>query len=159
MKQRNKFIAYLLIGIGLFFLLRELRVPIITNFYSWQTLFIIIGVIVLIYALTTKKYQHLFIGTIILGLGIHFHGISNYSFWIDHWAVYPLIIGIAFIVRYIKTKDGLLPGSLLCIFPIVILATRDLAYQMEWVHTVYDVLDTIWPLFIILIGIFLLRRK
>ncbi|WP_309228282.1 LiaI-LiaF-like domain-containing protein [Virgibacillus saliphilus] len=67
MKKRNSLAAYILIGIGLFFLLRQLKIPILTDFYSLPTLLIIIGVSLLLYSYTKKKYQLLFVGTIILG--------------------------------------------------------------------------------------------
>lgn len=68
--------AFLLIGIGLFFLLRELRLPILTDFYSWPTLLILIGTAFLIYAFSSRDFKNLFPGVILLGLGIHFHGLA-----------------------------------------------------------------------------------
>lgn len=159
MKKQNAFAAYLLIGVGAFFLLKQLKVPILTDFYSWQTLLIIVGLALLIHSYTSKHYQNLFTGTIILGLGIHFHGVSHYAFWIDHWAVYPLIIGIAFIVRFIHTKHGLFPGLLLITIAIIMIFSIQLPIWFNWIYIVIDFIEKFWPILLIVLGIYLLTKK
>ncbi|WP_269412058.1 LiaI-LiaF-like domain-containing protein [Lentibacillus daqui] len=157
--KQKSFAGYLLIGIGAYFLLRELQVPIITNFYSWTTLIIIIGLALLIYSYSAKEYQHLFTGTLLLGLGIHWHGLNHYDFWIDHWAVYPLIIGIAFIVRSLRTKKGFWLGILFVGISIIFIFSIQLPIWFDWVYTVMDYLERFWPIVIIITGIYLLMRK
>lgn len=159
MKRQNTFAAYLLIGIGLYFLLRKLEIPIITDFYSWPTLLIIIGIALLIHSYTSKDYQHLLSGTIILGIGIHFHGVNHYDFWIDHWAVYLLIVGIAFIVRAIRTKRGFLTGAILIGLAILFIFSFKLPRMFNWIYDVTGILETFWPLLLIVIGIFWLKKK
>ena len=159
MKKQNTFAAYLLIGVGAYFLLRQLKVPIVTDFYSWPTLLIIVGLALLIHSYTSRNYQNLFIGTIVLGLGIHFHGVAHYTFWIDHWAVYLLIVGIAFIIRYVHTKDGLFPGVLLIAFSIIMIFSINLPVWFDWIYIVIDYIETFWPAMLIIIGIYLLLKK
>ncbi|MFD2194342.1 LiaI-LiaF-like domain-containing protein [Oceanobacillus bengalensis] len=159
MKKQNTLFAYLLIGIGVFFLLRQLKIPIITNFYSWQSLLIIIGLVLLIYSYTTKSHQNLFIGTILLGFGIHLHGLKHYHFWIEHWAVYPLIIGIAFVVRALKTKKGYVTGFLLIVFSLLILFSANLSPYFYWINDVIHSLETYWPVILIVIGIYILWKR
>lgn len=159
MKRQHSIGAYILIGIGLFFLLRQLKVPILTNFYSWQTIVIIIGLALIIHSYKTKSYQNIFSGIVILGIGIHFHGLEHYSFWIDHWAVFILIIGIAFLVRYTKTKDGFLYGILLSGLAILLLFPIDLPNWLNWIYILLDFVEGFWPIFLIIIGIYLLRRE
>lgn len=159
MKKKNSLAAYILIGIGIFFLLRQLRIPILTDFYSLPTLLIIIGLSLIIYSYNSKKYQHLFIGTIILGIGIHIHGLNHYSFWIDHWAIYLLIIGIAFLIRYLQTKDGLFAGIVLIGLSILLIFSVELPEWLAWVYVVVDYIEDYWPIAIIIIGIYLLKKK
>jgi len=159
LKRQHSIGAYILIGIGLFFLLRQLKVPILTNFYSWQTIVIIIGLALIIHSYKTKSYQNIFSGIVILGIGIHFHGLEHYSFWIDHWAVFILIIGIAFLVRYTKTKDGFLYGILLSGLAILLLFPIDLPNWLNWIYILLDFVEGFWPIFLIIIGIYLLRRE
>lgn len=154
MNRKNSFIAYTLIGLGFYFLLKQLNIPLFSSFYAWPTIVIIIGVALLLHSYSAREYESLFSGTIILGIGIHFHGLHNYPRWIDHWAVYLLIIGVALLVRSLKTKTHFLSGiictsiSLFLILPVKI-------PQFNWIHSY----DLIWPLIIIFIGFYLLRQK
>lgn len=159
MKRQNSFAAYILIGIGVYFLLRELKIPIITDFYSWPTLLIIIGIALLIHSYTSKDYQHLFSGTVVLGLGIHFHGLGHYSFWIDHWAVYPMIVGIAFVVRGLRTKKGVLTGILITGISILLLFSVRLPASFGWIYDLTAFLEKFWPLILIGIGVYWLKKK
>lgn len=159
MKKQHAFAGYLLIGIGLYFLLSKLELPILTDFYSWPTLFIIIGLAFLIHTYKTKDYQNLFSGTIILGLGVHFHGVNHYSFWIDHWGVYLLIVGTAFIVRFLKTKKGLFPGFILIGLSLIVIFTVNLPPYLSWVYQILDLVENYWPIVLIGIGVYFLRRK
>ncbi|WP_077327260.1 LiaI-LiaF-like domain-containing protein [Virgibacillus siamensis] len=159
MKKQNTFAAYILIGVGIYFLLRKLQIPIITDFYSWPTLLIIIGIALLIYSYTARDYQHLFSGTVVLGIGIHFHGLEHYGFWIDHWAVYLLIVGIAFIVRAIRTKKGFMMGLLLIGLAILFIFSFKLPGLFDWVYDATDFFENFWPLLLIVIGIIWLKKK
>ncbi|AVQ99537.1 hypothetical protein OBCHQ24_11105 [Oceanobacillus iheyensis] len=159
MKKQNALPAYILIGIGIFFLLRQLKLPIITDFYSWQTIIIIIGLALLIHSYTSKSYHNLFSGSVLLGIGIHLHGIQHYDFWIDHWAVYPLIIGIAFLVRRTKVKQGLFPGVILTAVSILLIFSVSLPPWLDWVYQVIDTLEQFWPVVLIVIGLYLLMKR
>lgn len=159
MKNKNTLTAYMLIGIGLYFLLRQLKLPIFTDFYSWPTILIVIGLALLIYSFQTKEYNSLFSGTLVFGLGIHFHGIRHYSFWIDHWAMYPLIVGIAFLVRYFKTKQGLLPGLILLLISCIFIFSINIPSWFDWIHDVADFIDVYWPVVLVVIGVYLLKKK
>ncbi|WP_156291210.1 LiaI-LiaF-like domain-containing protein [Oceanobacillus salinisoli] len=159
MKKQNSLIAYVLIGIGLFFLLRQLKIPIITNFYSWQTVLIIIGLILLFHSYSYRNYQHLFSGTVVLGLGIHFHGLEQYHFWIDHWAIYVLIIGIAFFIKASKTKKGYFTGILLIGFSVFMIFSNTLSIYFYWVYDVMEFMETFWPVILVIIGIYMLKKK
>ncbi|HEY4601152.1 MAG TPA: DUF5668 domain-containing protein [Cerasibacillus sp.] len=158
MKKQHLFTSYLLIGIGVFFLLRQLKVPIFTDFYSWPTFLIIIGFAFLIYSFKAKEYGQLFTGTFLLGLGIHFHGVKHYDFWIDHWAMYVLILGIAFFVRFLKTKEGLLQSVILSGFALFMIYSNAIPLQFPWMNDAFHLLETYWPVALIITGLLLLLR-
>ena|SRR5690625_453929 len=159
LKRQNFFVGYLFIGIGVFFLLKQLKIPIFTDFYSWPTLLIIIGLALLIYSYRLKEYQSLFSGTLILGLGLHFHGMAHYDFWINHWAMYTLIIGIAFIIRSLKTKKGFLLGSAFVIISLIIIFSIKLPAWFDWVYHLLSYIEAYWPIALIILGIYFLVRK
>ncbi|MGM8213926.1 LiaI-LiaF-like domain-containing protein [Virgibacillus sp. W0430] len=159
MKKQNIFIAYILIGIGVYFLAEQLHLTAFQNFYAWPTFLIIVGAAFLIYSYSTKDYPYLFIGTLLLGLGIHFHGLQNYPFWIEHWAVFPLIAGIAYFVRYSKTKNGLLPGIVLIGLAAFMIFSENAPEWLQWIYYVTDFIQAFWPIVLIVLGIYLLKRK
>ncbi|MEN1968311.1 DUF5668 domain-containing protein [Lentibacillus sp. N15] len=159
MKKQHAFAGYLLIGLGAYFFMRELEVPFLSDFNSWPTMLMIIGLALLIHSYSSRDYQHLFTGTLLLGFGIHWHGTSHYDFWVNHWAVYPLIIGIAFVVRSLRTKRGFLLGILLVIVSLLFIFPIQLPKWLNWVYTGQDYMERFWPILIIIIGVYLLRRK
>ncbi|SHF64746.1 LiaI-LiaF-like domain-containing protein [Ornithinibacillus halophilus] len=159
MKKQYSFLGYLLVGFGLYFLLRELKIPILTDFYSWTTLLIILGVVLLVHGYKSSDFNNLFAGTFLLGLGIHFHGLRHYSFWIEHWAVYLLLIGIAFIVRSLKSKKGLLLGISLSSLAILMIFSTKLPDTFPWVYDIIHIIDRFWPIALIIIGIYFIKSK
>lgn len=159
MKKQNIFLGFLLIGIGAYFLLRQLQVPLLTNFYSWQTILIVIGLAYLLQSYISKDYKNLFPGVIIFGLGIHFHGLEHYTFWVDHWGMYPLIIAIAFLIRFQKTRSGLFPGLLLLAISLFAIFTSNKPGWFTWIDQTVGILEKFWPLVLIVVGAFMLFRK
>lgn len=159
LKKQNSFTAYMLIAIGLYFLLKQLDLPLLSRFSSWPTLLILIGLAFLIHSYTVKEHSNLFSGALILLLGIHFHGLQNYPKWIDHWAVFPLIIGITYIVRYLQTKKGLIPGLTLIIFSSLMIFSIAVPTWLNWVYQLADLLEKYWPIAIIILGLYLLKKK
>ena len=159
MKKQNLFVAYLMIGLGIYFLLKQLDLPIFTNFYSWPTILMIIGVAALLHSNSSKDHQNLLSGIIVLGFGIHFHGLSNYNYWVDHWAVYPFIIGIAFIIRFLRTKNGLFIGIILVGFSSLMLFSISIPSWFNWIYSITELFEKFWPIAIIVLGIYLLNKK
>lgn len=157
--KKNGLVAYLLIGIGIFFLLRELRLPIFTDFYSWPTLLILVGAAFLIHAFSSKEFKNVFPGTLLLGLGIHFHALSHYDFWIDHWGMYTLIIAIAFLARALKTKKGFILGLILLVISIFAIFANNQPGWFSWIHQLMTWIERFWPVVLIGIGVYLLLKK
>lgn len=159
MKKQHILTAYILIGLGVYFLIRQLELTLFANFYSWPTFLIIIGIAFLIYSYTTKESNNIFTGVLLLGLGIHFHGLENYDFWFDHWSAFALIIGLAFLFRFFKTKRGLIPASILIGIAILMIFSVTLPSWFQWIYGVADFIETFWPVALIVVGIYLLRKK
>lgn len=159
LKKQNSFLGYILIGIGAFFLLKQLKIPIFTDFYSWPTLLIIIGLALIVYGYRSREYNSLFSGTIVLGLGVHFHGLTHYPFWIDHWAVYPLLVGIAFMVRALKLKKGMFVGLFLVAASLFMIYSIKLPEWFSWVDHIIEFFGSYWPIILIIMGVYLLMRK
>ncbi|WP_152654771.1 hypothetical protein [Oceanobacillus sp. CFH 90083] len=159
MKRKHSLLAYLCIGIGVFLLLRELRIPFFVDLYSWQSLLIVIGLGIIAHSYTTKTYQNLFIGTLLFGVGIHLHGVKQYPFWIDDWSIYLIIIGLSFIVRYTKTKKGFFLGASSILLGLIFLFAEQLSIYTSWLAPIVSFLERFWPILLILLGIIMLKRK
>lgn len=159
MRKQNLFFAYLLIGLGVYFLIRQLDLAIFRPFVGWPTILAIIGISFLLHSYSTKDKQNIFIGVIFLGLGIHFHGLQNYDFWYNHWSVYTLIIGIAYIVRFIYTKKGLIPAVVLITISVIMIFSISLPEWFQGIYGIIDFIETFWPVILIAIGIYFIRKK
>ncbi|SEA52105.1 hypothetical protein SAMN05421743_105163 [Thalassobacillus cyri] len=159
MRRQNTFTGFLLIGLGAYFLLRQLHIPLLTDFYSWPTILMIIGISFLLHSYITNEFHNIFAGAVLLGFGIHFHGLTTYRFWLDHWGVYPLIIGSAFVLRSNKTKQGLVPGLLLVVLGLFALFSPVNPGWFHWVYQLFALIEQFWPLALVIIGLFLLKNK
>lgn len=159
MKNQNILIAYILIGSGIYFLIKQLDLLLFSNFYSWSTFLMIIGISFLIYSFKINELQFIFVGVLLLGFGIHFHGLENYSFWFDHWSIYALIIGLAFLIRFFYTKTGLLQAIILLSIALFVIFSINLPSSFQWIYQVIEFLETFWPVALILFGIYLLKFK
>lgn len=158
MKKYPIWFAYSLIGFGLFLLFKS-HIPLLSDIDIWPAILMIIGLACLIDSFLANNPQYLMAGTILLGLGIHFHSMEKYSFWPDHWSVYMMIFGIAFIVRSIKTKQGFLIGIGVIILSSMIIMSIMIPHQLKWVYAVIEQLETLWPFFLIILGIYFLTKK
>lgn len=158
MRKQNAFIGFLLIAIGIYFSIYSLDISILRPYYGWALMFILIGFCLVLYAYLYKDYDNLLILIIFLGLSIHFFGLENFDFWIDHWAVYLLIIGSALIIRSLRTKKGLVNGLLLIIISLIFI----FPIQFTLFHTFNYYLSPIksfWPILLIFVGVLLILKK
>lgn len=160
MKHRGVFPGILLIGIGTYFLLRQLNFPFIEQAFTWPTLLLIIGLAFLAQGYSAD-HSSIFPGIVLTGLGIHFHAMNLFGFWPDHWAIYLLIVGIAFLLKYQKTKNGLVPGLLLFTIGILGLFYDGIIEWMGWIGKGVRWIEAFWPAALIILGIYILffRKK
>ncbi|MBU5593608.1 hypothetical protein KQI76_00345 [Amphibacillus sp. MSJ-3] len=159
MRKQNYLTAYILIGVGLYFLLQQWQIPLLENFTTWPTLLMILGFSLLIHGYLSRDHDKLFPGVVLLGIGIHFHAISIYPNWIDHWSVYAIIIGLAFLIRYQKTKVGLYPGLILLLTGLFVLLSLTNSQFSQSVNQLLRVLENYWPVSLIIFGVYLLIKK
>lgn len=154
MKRQGVFPGVLLIGVGVIFLLRNFNLPFRNEVFSWPSILLIIGLAVLFQAYLGKDYHSIFTGFLLVGLGVHFHGLQLFSFWPDHWAMFTIIIGLAFLFRYSKTKKGgLAPGILLLLVSLVAFVYTGF---VDLFGSLYTYVESFWPVALIGVGIYLL---
>lgn len=157
-KKQQSLLGFLFLGFGVYFLLRQLNMEFLHTFYSWSGLLIIIGTSFLLHSYLSKEYSHLFIGGLLLGLGIHGYGNAHLSFWIDHWGMYLIIVGAAFLISYQKTKSGLIVSlALFGAGVFVILSPIDL-HWLSWIQEAVQLLEQYWPVVVIAYGGYLIKK-
>ena len=160
MKKQNTFAGFFLIGIGFYFLLKQLQLPFLTDFFSLPTLLMILGIIFLVYGYVSKEYSHLFTGTILLGIGLHFFALRHYTFWNESPAVYLVILGLAFFVRFLKTRKGALAAGFLFALAVLVFFSSSLPSSLNWLEEGIAWIEIFWPVLMIAAGCwFLLRKK
>ncbi|WP_270179481.1 LiaI-LiaF-like domain-containing protein [Alkalihalobacillus sp. CinArs1] len=157
MKRQSVFPGVLFIGIGLYFLVQTLSLPISEQITSWQIILILIGVAMIIQGLISKEGALLFPGVLILGLGVHFYFVNKLALWPNTWGMYSLILSVAYLATYYKTKkSGLIPGLLLLALSIIELLYT--GFQL-WLASTFSFVGQFWPLALILIGVYLVVKK
>ena len=157
MKRQGIFPGVLLIGVGLIFLLQNYSIPYINTIFTWPSILLIIGLAFLFQAYIGKDYHSIFTGVLLVGLGIHFHGLQLFSFWPNHWAMFTMIIGLAFLFRYSKTKkDGFIPGIILLLISLIAFFYTGF---IDLFGSFYSYVDSFWPIALIIAGVYLLFFK
>ncbi|SFG34301.1 hypothetical protein SAMN05216353_13630 [Halobacillus alkaliphilus] len=158
MTKQNSFIGFLLIGFGLYFLIRQLNIPYLSEFYSWPTLLFIIGAAFLLHSYIEKDHSSLFTGALLLGFGIHFHAIHYLAFWKDDWPFYFVIVGAAFLIRYAGARKGLIPALLFLGFGFFALFWPANPEWFQWIQTGFQTIIRYWPLVLIISGLYVLKK-
>src|SRR5699024_990788 len=137
MKKGHLLTAYILIGLGSYFLIKQLHLSLFSSFYGWPTILIIIGISFLLHSYVVNDNGHLFAGVLLIGSGVHLHGLENYAFWYDHWSVYMLIVGLAYIALFFKSKKGLIPALILLSISLIMILSMTLP---AWIRGVYGLM-------------------
>lgn len=160
MKKQNLFPGILLIGIGLYFLLDGLESTLFQQIASWPSILMVIGIAFLAQGYGGKDGQKVFPGILLIGLGVHFHGLELIEDWPDHWGMYTLILSIAFLASHQRTKKGgLVPGLVLFILSALALFYEDFISWLGWVGRSVDLIEQYWPIALIIIGLYILFFK
>ncbi|MFA9558635.1 LiaI-LiaF-like domain-containing protein [Evansella sp. AB-rgal1] len=161
MKRNNVIPGIILILVGLYYLLKQFQIsiPFSDSLFAWPSILVAIGFVLAFQGHSNRDDNKIFSGTILLGLGVFFHGIHTFHLWSYHWGYITLIVSIAFFMKHFVTKrDGIVPGIILLIISLFALYS----YQVTtWIQTFFSTFDTFWPIIFIGIGVYLLffRRK
>lgn len=155
MKGQRIFPSVILIGFGLYFLLETSNISLFPGFYSWRTLLCIVGLAFLSQAYIGKNYDAILPGTILFGLGIHFHLIRHFDAWPNHNSMFLFIISIGFILQSRKTNTGLFYGIIICILALFLIFYDKLLSLMDLTAELIN----FWPFILITIGLYVIIRK
>lgn len=159
MHKQYSFAAYILIGFGIYFLFNELNVLLVKDINFTTAILFIIGFSILLHSFKTKQSELIISGMFTTGMAIHFYCLSAIPNWKDHWAVYILIIGIALLFNFFKTKQGLFVSLIVILISLLFILSNKINNLFKSFFDLFGMGTTYWPLIFIGIGFFLLRTK
>jgi hypothetical protein len=130
----------------------------------WPAFMIFAGLLLIVYAFSMdqpgRRAGLVIAGTIALLVGSFFMTTTlGLISWNDQgvlWPVYPLIVGVGFLAGYFasgrETTGYLMPGAGLIVIGLVFLTINLVSFN-------YGDIGRLWPLFLIVAGLFLLVQR
>ena len=112
MKNQRIFPGIILVGFGIFFFWQQTNISLFSEFITWPTLLMIVGIAFLCQGYSGKDYESILPGVILTGFGVHFHVVNRLSIGLDSIGMFILIIALGFFLRYQKIRNGLFQGIL-----------------------------------------------
>jgi hypothetical protein len=157
-RTRNRGAGLVLILLGLFFLVQQLRPGLMSTYFSWPLLIVGVGGIFLLAALLTREGAFAIPGTIVSGVGtllLWQNYTGEWESWAYAWTLIPGFVGIGIILAHLlgERKSGSLAGGLAL---VTISASAFLLFAT--VANAGWYLLRFWPVGLILVGALMLGR-
>ncbi|MFC5712680.1 LiaI-LiaF-like domain-containing protein [Thalassorhabdus alkalitolerans] len=152
MSKKGTFPGVLLIGTALLFILDEFQLPFSNQLMQWPTVLLIIGLAFLCQGLVSND-NNIFPGSVLILLALHFHALSFIDAWPDYWGMYPLLIGVAFVFTYMKTrKEGLAAGTVFILLGAGAFFADEL-FRLAGTELA-GAFQTFWPFLLLILGMY-----
>lgn len=166
MKKRYSAITigliFIFIGLGL--LLDRLGIFNFGWMQLYPLLFLLISIVFFVNAFTGHKNAAFWGGAFgVLGV---FFVLRNYDFipfywFVEFWPIFLIALGVGFLVLYIFRPDDwgvLIPGIVLTFIGFLFLI-RSMDVMRDIFYLTIDIIETYWPLILVLIGIGLIANS
>lgn len=155
-KTGHKKMGWILIALGIFFVLQYV---LDWDFY-WATVMIVVGGVLLVYAIVSGTQGGVFPGTLLFLLGLFLllreTGVLDDPME-DQWPLILIILGFSFVITFLFRPQEwgiLIPGGILMVIGLLFFL-RNYRY-ISW-HTMHDILRW-WPLILVAVGAWMLLR-
>ncbi|MBE3554557.1 MAG: hypothetical protein IMW85_06125 [Thermicanus sp.] len=103
--KSSTWIGLFLVLFGIYTVLEPYKIPYLSPLFTWESLFVLIGLIVVVGNVSRgKKGGSLFPGILLLGFGIHFLAVKWVYGWPTGWFMFALIFGLAFLADYVTNR-------------------------------------------------------
>ncbi|RHW40662.1 hypothetical protein D1B31_10720 [Neobacillus notoginsengisoli] len=159
MKNRQLFPGIVLIGFGAYFFMEKSEIELLEKFYTWPTLLLIVGIAFLCQGYLTREHDAILPGTILTGLGGHFHIAGNVQSWPPDTGTFMAIIALGFLLRYQKTGNGLFHGLLFLAVAILLIFTEQVDALFGQTGSSMTLVWKFWPAILLAIGAWLVFAK
>ncbi|WP_025027448.1 LiaI-LiaF-like domain-containing protein [Caldalkalibacillus mannanilyticus] len=139
--------GFILIGLGAYFLLKQLQLPLFEELISWPLILIIVGLSFILASFMGWEKILILPGGIVFSLGFHFFALYNFSFWSHHWSLFPGAVGVGFLITFLRTRiiHFMIPATILLALPAFHFLFGGMSFLFQW-----------WPVIPILIGVYLI---
>ena len=158
MREFRYFTCTILIGFGFFYLLRSIDFPPLQPYYSWETLSILLGLAFLLQSRLGGQADFLLPGVIFTGYGIHQYIAGKLAYWPDEQVVIFLLIGLGFLLIYLKKGVGKGAGILFIIISALLIFYEQILDFLD-VSNYAEIVSSYWPVALILTGLYILYKK
>lgn len=159
MKNQRIFPGIILLGFGLYFFWQQTNITLFSEFMTWPTLLMIVGIAFLCQGYSGKDYEAIFPGVILTGFGFHFHVVDKFSIWPDASGALLLFIALGSVLRSQKTGNGLFQGILFLSLAGLIIFYNKILGWFGLLKNNVDAVAQYWPILLIIIGTYLLFFK
>lgn len=159
MKNRQLFPGIVLIGFGAYFFLEQSGIELLKKYYTWPTLLLIVGIAFLCQGYLTRDHDAILPGTILTGLGAHFHLAGKVESWPPDTGTFMAFIALGFLLRYQKTGTGLFQGLLFLAVAIMLIFTDKVGALFGQAGDSMALIWKFWPAILLAIGAWLVFAK
>jgi hypothetical protein len=160
MKNHRIFPGIILIGFGAYFLLEQTGIHLFSQFFTWPTMLIIVGLAFLGQGYAEKDYEAILPGVIMFGFGLHFHLVSRFASWPHNTiGMLILIIALGFFLRFQKTSKGLFQAFLFLVLAVLLLFYDKIARYFGLLQNGMSFVWKFWPILLMVVGIYFILKK
>jgi hypothetical protein len=153
----NKVTGFLLILLGLvLFIFKSKWIPLVA-FFNWYFVLTIIGLFLIFFAFTISIAPIALIGGVITTLGLNVWGSRYIEGWPTHYSILLVMLGIAFLLQFTINK-GTLSGMISSILLLFGFFTWPGIQNLPGLSPIAHILSTYWPIFIIALGLIMIRK-
>lgn len=158
MKEYRYFSSIIFIGFGLFYFLKSINYSLLSPYYSWGSLCIIIGIAFLAESRFGNQSEFILPGILFTGFGLHQYIAARLEYWPAEHTVLFLLISLGFLLISLKKGIGKGSGILFLVVAIIFIFHEKILTTLGLVGYI-DFFNHYWPVFLMLIGGFVLFKK
>lgn len=161
MAKKGLFSGAVFLGFGFYFLLKQYDVAFFKPFLNWPTLLVIVGLGFLLQGYIKGEHAAILPGTVIAGIGLHFHIIEQLDSWQDPAGVFLLLISIGLLLTYVKSGEGIAAGLIFLSASAIVLFFDRIVDWASAEGLDVSLLDRFWPFLYLAAGAYfiILQRK
>ncbi|MBA4541416.1 MULTISPECIES: hypothetical protein [Thermoactinomyces] len=156
--MKVKLTGLILILAGILLMLIKSDLASITSLLTWPFILFLLGAILMFFALSKRNHVLTLWTGLITALGLSIWGIKYVDGWPKHWSLLLVLFGIAVLFSFSISKNhitGIVGG--------IMVITGIFAYpgiaNLPVISPITSILHGIWPVFVVILGLFLVTRK